>query len=31
MGISVRRLIGMLLLAGALAVGPRVAQAHPHV
>jgi len=31
MGILVRRLIGMLLLAGALAIGPRVAQAHPHV
>ena len=31
MGILVRRLIGMLLLAAALAVGSRAAQAHPHV
>src|SRR6516162_5118726 len=31
MGILLRRLLGMLLLAGALAAGPRVAQAHPHV
>jgi ABC-type uncharacterized transport system substrate-binding protein len=31
MNISMRRLLGLLLLAGALAFGARVAEAHPHV
>jgi ABC-type uncharacterized transport system substrate-binding protein len=31
MNISMRRLMGLLLLAGALALGARVAEAHPHV
>ena len=31
MGILIHRLIGILLLAAALAVAPRAAQAHPHV
>jgi ABC-type uncharacterized transport system substrate-binding protein len=31
MNISMRRLLGLLLLAGALALGARMAEAHPHV
>jgi ABC-type uncharacterized transport system substrate-binding protein len=31
MGIAIRRLLGVLLFAGALALGPRAALAHPHV
>ena len=31
MNISMRRLMGLLVLAGALALGARVAEAHPHV
>ena len=31
MDISMRRLMGLLVLAGALALGARVAEAHPHV
>ena len=31
MNISMRRLLGLLLLAGALAFGARLAEAHPHV